>query len=719
MKKLAMILLAAALLLATLAGCGPGGGLDGRSGEEIAKLLLAGERLNASELAIDGDLFGDGANAMRRLASGAEAAAASPTMLSARPTDLASVSDFAERTEFYSSYKSLANSIAKQAKAAAAMIDAVKEYVDVVDVWVTELNVIPGVVSCDLLLHVDQNSETLIQRPSGNEINQFELFRRYKNSAGQDVYESYVVNDIHYAKMLYIPGVRHEFHTYSLQDGQKTMSRHTVSDHSKGYWEVFDYAPFYPYEGENRWVSFMVATEDICYMFDYRFHTNAVSEIYLTSSDKKTDILRYIPRESSSTVELSLSGFDGVERVETVGKYETGDNVLYTTGGKRYTVGDTLLDGSVTVDDVLVRATTDFEVLEDDTVLEKKVNTGYVSLDLPTKDTDELISLLTAALAEMGLTCRRDQTVVFEKLRLAFAHAPEIASRYLWEGKKVQSIENLSANDDAVYAQFLALEEEIDGYRENPTVRFDENSKPVLAGVELASIESATAQGVSLDGRKVAFEGVSLTLTDTALLDEGKSYRIGLALTPADAAGSDLSHIALPPADGTVYEGGEQMALSVGASEFELPLLEAGEYLLVAYVAMANEDGIRISACAPLQMSEAVAGELQANEVAVTVQRAESGALSVSYRTDANVYAETLEIDGGTTNGQLRDRIADAVFRYGYAGEVLYRKVGNAYEETVATDAAVSGEYRLDYQTEEGDGGSFYLTVTVSTNRKT
>ena len=57
MKKLAMILLVAALLLVTLAGCGPSGGLDDRSGEEIAKLLLAGERLNASELAIDGDLF--------------------------------------------------------------------------------------------------------------------------------------------------------------------------------------------------------------------------------------------------------------------------------------------------------------------------------------------------------------------------------------------------------------------------------------------------------------------------------------------------------------------------------------------------------------------------------------------------------------------------------------------------------------------------------------
>ena len=149
---------------------------EGMSGKEAASLILANQRLNAKLLQNSENIFEDGADTLRLLASMASSALAENTFAAGSDTALSGTqykaidgsyvvidgneyrwSGFAEYSTSYDYFLNLTTNITGSAEIGAQLIDDVKKYVRVVDKWV-------DMGGMQYYLHVEEDSETLFSR---------------------------------------------------------------------------------------------------------------------------------------------------------------------------------------------------------------------------------------------------------------------------------------------------------------------------------------------------------------------------------------------------------------------------------------------------------------------------------------------------------------------------------------------------------------------------
>ena len=749
MKKLICLLFVLALLLHAFAGCGkkpggnpdvPGGNPEGPGGDvgsdvqkipvvglEAAKLLLAEERLHAEALGKNENIFDGGAAVMRNLAERAIVNLSVTVPESRRETafmtldsgytfpvvkltgddykdgslgdekqdigkaevvgDTVEWSEFGEVSNSYEYFLNLTNNIVISANIAADMIDFTKKNLRIVDQWVK--------MGQDLhYLRVQENEELLCRYDEFNDI--LDVCRRYRNEAGKDVYELYRKNGGREERMTYIPGERYEL----SMDGI-----YFTADFSKGYWETYvlgDTPSHYN-------ISYMIMKDDICFEVAYDPVTGEHNFLKIISADKQADIVFISDREDASDLFLQLCAFDGVVKV-TAPKADAGfgegyiyvqnpENLkLYTANGSIVTAGRSR-DGNVRIGGINVGS----------------YAYGYgaeLHLSVMGKDHGERLGYLKAYLEEIGLVCRRDIDTVFNGIQRAYVEIEGLIQFYKWNGFVVTTEENIRMALEAEKARFAEMEHYYLALKSDEVIDFDrftESEYELL--VNFAPAAASEIQNAVIDGLTLSVESISLTVDDTTLIVKDEPYRVVLALA---ASNGSLVHVEQEGVSASHYGGEGSFTASAGDIRLTLPVLGAGEYRVVAYIA--TSDGIRSSGYIPVAFTSAQPlTAIRADDMLITAAASGQG-LTVTYTEQVDVYLEisSAEVLDYTAFAGL---LYEEAFRYGMPDMTLIEaRDGDVYTALTGTETAMaSGTYRLAYTLENGENKkSGYVYVQFS-----
>ena len=222
------------------------------------------------------------------------------------------------------------------------------------------------------------------------------------------------------------------------------------------------------------------------------------------------------------------------------------------------------------------------------------------------------------------------------------------------------------------------------------------------------------ADGNRFDGKKILLSGVSASMDDMTLFEEGKAYvlRVGLSLLDKDGDPLGVNTVALAGGEArpVTVAGGEITLTASG--EYTLPAaLDRGEYAVVVYIATADE-GIRVSEIKKLAFVSIEEGEIASHEMTVTA-RAEDGHLIVRYEI-ARTHTVTVEATKDSYSYEELSRLLTIeVLAYGTPsrGAVVEDADGNALD---AGDTFGKGTYRMVcYLPSEGGLVQGYLSLTL------
>ena len=609
-------------------------GLDGK---DIAKLLLANERLNAGLLENEGDIFEKGEKVFRDLgklaAQNLEASAATLVATPLKYKELTPVeslakttikhpyggtveidgnsyrwSDFKESNNSYEAFEGTTQAIIEAAEAGAMLINNIKKNVRVVDKWVKSGN--------DMFyLHVEENSETLYQRVH----DRYEICKRYKNEDGNDVYELYLGSDNFVQRMTYIPGERYElsmYHPHTERSGS-----FTVADRSKGYWEVYwvGEAP------EHYNVSYFVMKDDVCFDSFYDPRTGEIPMLKVMSADRKTDIMNV---NDLYWVDLKIAGFDGVSYAEVIAEphevsnghpgfngderaykvitFDAGGEstdpaiipvdspILYLENGKTLKVGDTFLGGKVLIDAIRVA------------YYSMSSYTCEVSLRTEAETRNGQLELVKSFVEEVGLTCRRDLDETFSGVGIAYSELAIITQYYKWNGVSVATEAGVAKATALEYKKISDFGAMLDDVKDAEIIDINDTEKLEL-NIIFADITEHADENVRYESMSVSVGDISLTVEDTTLYVEGEPYSVAFALVSTSGSGG-LIHIGSDNEASAEYSNEKKFTVSASDVTLEMPTVKPGEYTLVAYIA--TSDGIRSSKYFEVSFDE-ISSEIQ------------------------------------------------------------------------------------------------------------
>ena len=731
-------------LLASCAGDGDSVGGDGGTGDggtvgtnplaningkELAKLLLAGERLQIEKLG-EGNIFDNGVSVMQTLieratenldatyvgeVNGAIELSRDYSNVLGEGTfvedgEVGKWSDFPEYSNSYTAFEGTTKGIIRMAEEMSALIDFIKKNVRVVDKWVTTEN---G-YGPRYFLHVDENSEILCEDLSNG--TRISICRRYKNENGKDVYEMYTgsLGGGFKTRMTYIPGERYEM---SSRDGGERSGNYFVADNSKGYWETYTVGEAPAHYN----VSHFILKDDICYDAFYDPDARVSTFLKVMSEDRKTDILNFMispGADSVINVDLKLSGFDGVKHIEApmdkttvdetgVAYPEYGTAVVVTENGKRIAANTKYYDERLTVEVVRVSHFS-FD--------------GYapeIALRIDSSSREEQMALLTQFIADMGLVCRRPLAPVLAGISRAYSELDVITRRYKWHGVSVATNEGIAEAIEIENARFGEMWSLYTDASDAPSVILD-GSEAFELSMSFAALTQLSAQGVRTNGMEISLEHISLTVNDLLLFVEGEPYRIALALARTDGKGG-LVHLALSEQRGTPYARASDFTVTGEALSTTLPeALTDGEYTLVAYIA--TSDGVRSSDYTAIDVAE-LAGETvhMAGSHRATLQRGEDGRLSLTYETLRDFELQ-ITTDGTLDYEAFRYLLDVEAFVYGTTVGEIEESTDDGFVALTGEETAIGeGVYRIAYEAGDGEDavrGTILFRHTVEQQMK-
>ncbi len=727
MKKLLSLFIVLVMVITVLTGCG-----KVATGTDLAKLMLANQRLNAQLLKNDGNIFESGAETLRNVANYTKSTLNQDSTLVASTdvhyglmgdkggklevTDGTTFtwSEFEETSNMVSYIDSYAKNIIASAERGAQMIENFKKKVSIVDQWVRAGR-------SQFLLHVEENSETLIEK-SGNQV---DVCQRTRNENGDDVYQVYVSSNFATTHMTYIKGKHLELSMLSNGDGSCI---NIIATNDKGYWEAgtFDYISDRDGDAGNAYgynIGYIVMKDDLCYTFmtaidsfdDGGVRMDA-NQIDIVSADNKTDIFSITNDEMCATVLLKFSGFNGIDNVTiTVSPDEIGTDAGWTEQGDKVRFFEeeyAVLDVSDTAVINLVSGT---QLKVGQTYADGKVEvgsfhvghgaegyTGYVTLRLEGNSYQQRMAALLTFFSLTGLQCRRDVEPLMENVLVAYDEKQSVVDNFVWKGHKTNSLSELDAAMDVVRSDINEFDALYQSYKDAPVVSSKAYSKN-YQDMDFAKVEDLTSTGVVVDGRQVSVESISLKATDSMLVMAEETYKVGIALANANGlVHVDTQAVAVAP-------NGSTASVSAQNVSFELPVLASGNYNLVAYVCTA--DGIRISEYKVVAINSATQGNVTVGNVQISTD-ASQNVVIYQGTIDAKI---TLAFATAPTFEQFYGKVTEFASVYGVLSTKVEQLVDGNYKALSGTETAIaSGTYRVAYKVVNGNNskqGYVYVEV--------
>jgi len=740
MKKIFSVFLIFVLLVSVLTGCSGNGGIGGIGGDgngsavlpegmlgvDAAKLLLANERLDAQLLKNEGDIFENGAQVMRNLSRIAKDNLSIPYVrtngqsFSYENTSKETIStpdtrgklekdennfywsEFDEYNNSYSYFENITGNIVTSAEVAADLIDSIKKNVRVVDKWVKIGDHVKN------YLHVEENSELLIEHYTADGLDLLSICVRYRNSEGKDVYELYrrSVTESYEERMTYIPGERYELSMkHGLNGGEDTNI--FVAENTKGYWENYVLGAY----ADHNNVSYFIMKDGLCYDALYNSSTGAIPHIKVMSADRATDIFD-IENDDALILNLKFSGFDGIKNVEAkISDVEYNASHAYANvthgevatvhfeNGKSAKYGDEFLDGKVRIRDIYVGS------------YAGDVYAGSMYLNIAGENRNEQFATFRQFMEEFGLSCRRDVDAVLEGALLAFEDVETIVQYYKLNG--------VSVTDDAGIAEAVALEMErfaamlvhYDAVKNAAVVDISDIGQMELS-IHFAAISASSFEGAVLDAMEMSIDNVSLSVDDTLLFVKDEPYHVAFALANAEGG---LVHLDMEPTSSVKYADEDTFTVTASAAQFTIPTLAVGDYTLVAYIA--TSEGIRSSAYTPVAIAEIRNMPVDMGHISASAAKNANGALVLSYAEKMD-FTVTLSSETALDYATFKAELSALAFEYGTPTEVIERVDGEIYTPLAGDETEIAnGTYRISYYVEKGgikEQGYIYVEYSVS-----
>lgn len=728
MKKIIAVATSVIILLLLFSGCNPNKQNisklpDWLSGTDAAKLLLADQRLDSSVLRKEGDIFDDGTKVMQNLAStaknnlrvvGLNYTGGSVTLSKTAGKEVISDastrgklerddqnyywSDFVENNNSYDYFLNITEGIVSTAESAGELIDHVKMYVRVVDKWIA---IDEGV---QYYLHVEENSELLIEHYTGEGLDNITICMRYKNDRGQDVYEVYIHSkpeDVS-TRMKYIPGMRYEYtfqHKWSGDNGMNCL----IADKSKGYWETSAISVL-PKGGN---VSYFIMKDDLCYDASYILTDQSIGAMKIMSADRATDIFYIRNNDTILNIALKFSGFNGIKSVQapyaavdfnSANRYANmkcpNQAILNFTNGKSAGYGDMFANGNVEVREINV------------VFCAGDIYTGEVALVIQGQTKAEQFENLKLFLNETGLTCRRNMDGVLRGINLAYTDARVVSELYKWNGvnlKNEAALLEAAAKERTICSQLYSLYTSVQNV-ESISIN---DVQTIELNIQFAPITASSFDAVKLDGRKLSIGTVSLTVDDTLLFVNDATYTIAFALLTED---QKLVHLSVEDITGQVYNDEDTFLVNASDIQFEIPTLSPGKYTLVAYIAAA--EGIRSSAYASVIVGQIMNVPVSDGNIQITAHKLDQGNLQFVYESSKNFTLE-LTSQSKLNYDEFLNAVKKEVFAYGTAGDTLEKMTEDGSFVALNGNEQVieNGIYRIAYRSGSDDQTQGYVSV--------
>lgn len=737
MKKLFTLFLFIFCLVPVITGCsGPQGGdeddnnqvLEVKNGTEVAKILLANERLDEKVLEQSGTLFTDGKKAMARIIDQTKqylkrnAGRPNETYTEVDGDTIKWYNDV-DYSNFMSFFESYAVNIEDSAQRSADLIDYAKKYIRVVNKWVDQ-----GFQ--EYFLVVNENSEIIINRDKDQFIN---LCKRYTDENGNSVYEMLQGKTTEtLIRMKYIPNLLYEF---VIQFGNDESSKmYLNADKSKGYWTIFCGNGIQGYTDSDgkrieNFDPILVALKDESnYKLNYHIDTNGKGEINMIdiiSTDSKTDLISL----GVNHMDFFNTGIKGLDHIEiTAPKDKIGDfdpnsrEELYVyeqnninDKGKNYKIYSTSGHKSATA--VLENGMT---LTEEDVLLDGKVTVGRIDVSyvagcdsygrIPLRTTatnyDEQFEILEEFLKETGITFRRDFDDVINGLKYALKDVKSFGDYFTWNGYHLNDMDSVKKAIQLENEKTEQLKSLYNQVKDIEVIDIADQEK-YNANIHFSNIIITNPGTITNNGFTVSIKDFSVKVEDTLLFVDQEMYKVVFALLNKE--GNLISF--LNEADLTTqYIKGNELVLTQ-TKDITIEMLEAGEYTLVAYVALASE-GIRVT---NYQKVSAEITELARNEQGFknTIKSNANKELVIISEIDYNLYCE---FEGEFTYEMLKEFMGQTAYDHGMIDELKIEMLdGENWILVEATSAKIfaQGQYRMKYIVNSENQKEAYVFVTI------
>ena len=720
MKKIISLMLCAATVIslcAVFSSCGllDGGLFGGKEakGTDGAKILLARERLSESHAGQKSSIWAQvGSFVSLRSENSAltqliSSNSASPSFVGyTQSGGKGRWTDFGVTSEFKDSYTQFIDPIDQAAAELAETIVYLKENVGVTEKWVG-----------DHLLIVGETSETVVYL---NEQDRIDVSTRYTTEDAKCVYEMYTFMDYGNGETgrilnVCVPEEHYEYmfmHSNGFND-------FFIADKSHGYWTMNRFSG----SGESLIFDMAFVKDGIGYggiLFTHEDGSTSVSNLNVFLPNQERDLfgidemLSYNGNgEPVKTFEIDLylsavtSGISAISTTDTQGVYSevyggsgtvylmfegNGSTTVELSNGKSFAPNSALTQ-NITYIETVIRYSPEYHA---------DCYTGHLRFSVTANDAAAALSMLEKHLNESGISLCTDTSMVAE----AYSHASLMAEDYgtytEWNGYQLDS-------PSAITAATAVLVDNFDGaYSLYESVRNNEKaskSTKISAKETLSAFDFVSAESVTYSNGVISVDHLALSIDDTNLLEEGMSYAIRLGLVRRDTDGKLIAMTMVPLAANSIisesFGGGNSFSLKV-SNAFTLPAAcSEGEYVVVAYIATADE-GIRVTEMSPLAVYSAEEGKLDSEVMDVTVQRS-GDELRVSYGIKLAEWTECDVTKSSYTYEEIHKQLLRGALAKGYPAEgaVVQTQDGQSLSEGKTYGAGV---YRLKFLTPTSQG---------------
>lgn len=705
MKKKNILLTITAIM--ALTGCNNNKKIKNPEGVDIAKILLANERLDENQLRNEGDLFTSGKEAFNQIQKATKKYALNPNheVKSAFKKDGTRYtwSGLEDYSNFLSYFYSYSDSIEHSAKKGSSLIELTKESIKTTDTWIKFNG------NTQILLTVDKNSETIISQDK----EQYEICRRYQNDLGQNTFEMFISNNGTNAesRMTYIPGLRYEF-TLLQEDDLLVI----VANKDKGYWDIMSTSYNEMYNKDSMSFSNFVIKDEAIYETTYTIgnYDGSIDEYFgsikLVSSDGKSDMIS-IDDNSVSIFTTGIKGLDCfyIDALDS----EVGDANLYDQREQFKVLyngeGDNRSYFTDSQSDVIAKFSNGKELKKGDSfnggeVLGTCVNPigdmdfyGEINLQFNESNINFILNNIESLMKEYEFTFKDDFNVIKEALTFAKKDSTDFSKYYLWQDNHINDFDSI---DNAVQIEkhsinnFASLYKKYEDYpvtKMNGQWEIDDSYS--FADLDIISNGSITNSETSL-----IIDNISVEIEQNSLLTNNTDYQICFAFAKEnnnqyyDLYNLDFENPLTYEYNQNKLVDNSKFKLTQKAT-IELPLLEDGEYTLVAYIATASE-GIRVSN--PTSVHGEVNETTQNKEGFINILKNDTdNKINISSSKTSTI---NLSLDGDYTYEELYLLLESYAYKYGrVTGTDLEKENNNSWESIDNNSSILKGKYRLLY----------------------